>query len=338
MPKRPLPPLNTLRGFDAAARHLSFTLAANELHLTQGAISRQVRDLELALDCQLFRRMTRRIELTPEGEDFARTVRDCLGELERSAQRIGRSRTTRTLTISILPTIASLWLMPRLHLFTQANPGVEVRIISSIEPSNLLAHEADIAIRVGRIPGRRYERGQPRIDLDMVTSWDGVQADELFPDILRPACAPALAGEAMLEDGRPVVRLPLIHTSSRRHAWPDWLRATGGRADGREAGGELEFGHFFMSLDAARQGRGIAIVPDILLAQYDRRAELAMPLPSEVRSAGEYYLLIHESRLDDPRTQAFRDWILAESRKARDGLTLPADPSISTIVSQLSEL
>lgn len=73
MPKRPLPPLNTLRGFDAAARHLSFTLAADELHLTQGAISRQVRDLELALDCQLFRRMTRRIELTPEGEDFART-------------------------------------------------------------------------------------------------------------------------------------------------------------------------------------------------------------------------------------------------------------------------
>lgn len=337
MPKRPLPPLNTLRGFDAAARHLSFTLAADELHLTQGAISRQVRDLELALDCQLFRRMTRRIELTPEGEDFARTVRDCLGELERSAQRIGRSRTMRTLTISILPTIASLWLMPRLHLFTQANPGVEVRIISSIEPSNLLAHEADIAIRVGRIPGRRYERGQPRIDLDMVTSWDGVQADELFPDILRPACAPELAGEAVLEDGRPLVRLPLIHTSSRRHAWPDWLKATGGQAIAG-TGGELEFGHFFMSLDAARQGRGIAIVPDILLAQYDRRAELAMPLPSELRSAGEYYLLIHESRLDDPRTQAFRDWILAEAHKARDGLTSPAGRSVGTIPSQLSDL
>jgi LysR family glycine cleavage system transcriptional activator len=318
MRKRRLPPLNALRGFDAAARHLSFTKAAEELHLTQGAISRQVKELELHLGQDLFRRLTRRIELTNEGEQFFQTVEAILDELERAGGRFAQTRDRTTLTVSVLPTIASIWLMPRLHVLNRLHPEIELRVVSSIEPADLLAHEADVAIRVGRLPGRHYERNQPRIELTMLTRWEGVHADELFPDKLVPVCAPELLAQGPVTPAELAYR-PLIHTSTRRHAWPDWLKAHGVRA-AVESDPGLQFGHFFMSLDAARQGRGVALVPDILLAQGESMRGLVMPVASDIESAGEYYLLIHESRLDDPHVQHFRSWALNEAFRARDGL------------------
>lgn len=316
MRKRRLPPLNALRGFDAAARHLSFTKAAEELNLTQGAVSRQVKELELHLGQELFHRFTRRIALTPEGEQFFQSVESMLDELERAAGRFSRRRDRATLTVSVLPTIASVWLMPRLHLFTSQHPEIELRVVSSIEPADLLAHEADVAIRVGRLPGRHYERRQPRIELSMLSRWDGVHADELFPDRLVPVCSPDLIGEAEVTPAD-LARWPLIHTSTRRHAWPDWLKAHGVRA-AVEIEQALQFGHFFMSLDAARQGRGIALVPDIVLAQQEGMRGLVMPVAGGLDSAGEYYLLIHETRLDERHVQQFRSWALAEAFRARD--------------------
>ncbi|MFK8251896.1 LysR substrate-binding domain-containing protein [Ancylobacter terrae] len=323
MRKRRLPPLNALRGFEAAARHLSFTLAAGELHLTQGAVSRQVKELETELGQELFVRHTRRIELTPEGEQFFRVVEGVFDELERAAQRLVRRRSDPAITISALPTIATVWLMPRLHLLVARHPEIEARIVSSIEAADLLAHDADIAIRVGRLPGRRYERTQPRIELPMVTRWDGVHADELFADRLVPVCAPALLGSE-LREAADLLAYPLIHTTTRRYAWPDWLRANGVRYD-TEGDPHLQFGHFFMALDAARQGRGIALIPDILLTQDEAARGLCVPYASEIASAGEYYLLIHESRMDDPRVQAFRSWLLDEAvALRRNGTPLAA--------------
>lgn len=318
MRKRRLPPLNALRGFDAAARHLSFTKAAEELNLTQGAVSRQVKELELHLGQELFHRFTRRIELTSEGEQFFQSVESMLDELERAAGRFTRRRDRATLTVSVLPTIASVWLMPRLHLFTSQHPDIELRVVSSIEPADLLAHEADVAIRVGRLPGRHYERNQPRIELSMLTRWDGVHANELFPDRLVAVCAPGLIGDTDVTPDD-LMRWPLIHTSTRRHAWPDWLKAHGVRA-AVDVEPTLQFGHFFMSLDAARQGRGIALVPDIVLAHEAGMRGLVMPVPGSLESAGEYYLLIHETRLDDRHVQQFRSWALAEAFRARDAL------------------
>ncbi|MDQ0391412.1 LysR substrate-binding domain-containing protein [Labrys monachus] len=320
MRKRRLPPLNALRGFEASARHLSFTKAAEELSLTQGAVSRQVQELEAYCGEPLFRRMTRRIELTPEGEQLFRVVEAMLDDLERAANRFGRRDAKKKLTITALPTIATVWLMPRLHLFTSRNPDIEVRIVSSIEPADLLA--TDIAIRVGRLPGRHYERTQPRIELSMVTRWDGIHADELFPDRLRPVCAPGLIRHSPVT-AEDLALYPLIHTSTRRYAWPDWLRAHGIRHAADEVP-SLQFGHFFMSLDAARQGRGIALVPDIILAHEEGMRGLVVPLAADIASAGEYYLLIHEARLDDPSVQAFRAWAIEEARAVRKSPGLAA--------------
>jgi LysR family transcriptional regulator, glycine cleavage system transcriptional activator len=313
--KRRLPPLNTLRGFEAAGRHLSFTKAAEELFVTQGAISRQVQDLETYLGHKIFLRLTRQIVLTAEGEQFYRAVQRMLDDLELASNSLVQRSEKKTLTISVLPTIAAFWLMPKLHLLASIHPDIEVRVISSIEPADLLLHDADIAIRVGRLPGRRYDRLQPRIEIEMLSNWNGVHADELFADRLLPVCVPDLLnGKAISLSELP--NYPLIHTTTRRYAWRDWFRAQDFSWNTDPSAG-LQFGHFFMALDAARKGKGIALVPDILLSNDDGAKGLCVPLMSDVNSAGEYYLLIHESRLDDPQVQKFRTWILTEAAGAR---------------------
>lgn len=222
-----------------------------------------------------------------------------------------------SLTLSVLPTLASRWLMPRLHDFTGSNREIDLRVITSIEPTDLLAHDADVAIKVGRVPGRRYDRKAARIDLQMTSDWSGVHADELFPDTLVPVCSPDLLRSLPLNEPPEVVRFPLIHTTSRRFGWPDWFRRHGlGRLDDQVD--RLEFGHFFMSLEAARSGRGIALVPDILLSGAGQQ-ELVAPLPGTA-SAGLYYLLVHETRLSIPAVQAFRSWILEEARRASSSI------------------
>ncbi len=323
MAKRRLPPLNTLRGFDAAARHLSFSLAAQELHITQGAVSRQIRELEDFLGLSLFHRATRRVELTEAGKDYFFAVEHVFAELERATARLSRKNMSKVLTLDILPTLATMWLMPRLEQLSETNPEVDLRIVTSIQPADFGSDNVDIAIRVGRLPGHSYAKASPRIELDMVANWAGVQADELFPDILIPVCTDSLLKKGpSLDDIRNITAYPLIHTSSRRYAWPDWLKAHGIPEPGPQTNVQ-EFGHFFMSLEAARKDHGIAIIPQIIMSHYEHRNELrTLDFPS-IPSAGTYYLLTHESSADDPDVQAVRKWILAEAEKVR----LIAEPS-----------
>jgi LysR family glycine cleavage system transcriptional activator len=317
MAKRRLPPLNTLRGFDAASRHLSFSLAAQELFITQGAVSRQIRELEEFLGTALFIRATRRVELTDAGKDYFFAIQHIFAELERATNRLNRKRKSKAVTLDILPTLATMWLMPRLEQFSEAHPDVDLRIITSIQPVDFGSDRADIAIRVGRLPGRSYPKANPRIELEMVVNWGGLQADALFPDVLMPVCTPnLLAGRPAIRSARSLIEYPLIHTSSRRYAWPDWLKAHGAEASSITTN-PIEFGHFFMSLEAARRDLGIAIIPQIILAHYEHRLDLCSFKFNPINSAGEYYLLTHESGVDDPDIQAVRQWIMAEAEKVR---------------------
>lgn len=314
MARRTLPPLAALRGFDAAARHLSFTGAAAELGLTQGAISRQVKALEEDLGQPLFRRLTRRIVLTPEGAAFHRTVEEALALLAEGAGRL-RGGPPRRLTLSALPTIASAWLMPRLDGFARAHPGLEVRLLSSIEPVSLAAGEADLAIRVGRLPGQPQHRLAPRIELEMVRDWRGLEATPFLPDVLVPVCRAAWLPQGPLEASA-LAALPLIHVSTRRHAWPDWLRAQGVRLAPRLIEGGLSFSHFFMALEAARKGQGVALVPDVLLPPALAAEGLALASRARTPSAGSYVLLRQESRRGEGPLDALHGWLLAEARRS----------------------
>jgi LysR family glycine cleavage system transcriptional activator len=147
----------------------------------------------------------------------------------------------------------------------------------------------------------------------MVTNWRGVLAELLFPDMLVPICSTDYLKNALaLKQPRDLQRHRLIHTATRRHAWPDWLRAHG--SEFVLPPKPLQFGHFFMSMQAAREGKGIAIVPTVVVDHYPHANELVRPFPATVPSAGEYYLLVHERRRDDPSVRLFSDWLLKTVR------------------------
>lgn len=316
---RKLPPLPAIRSFEAAARHRSFTIAADELNVTQGAVSLQVRKLEEFLGKKLFVRLTRRVELTDDGMEYYAACRSMLEDLEQATERLVARNGRDTLTISTIPTISVLWLMPRLADFATLHPHIEVRVVSDIRPIDLHRGGIDAAIRVGPLPGQRYLPSQPGIDLTLVKRWDGIQAEFLFDDVLVPVMS-----RRLWEDMGPVnapadlLRFPLIHTASRPQAWRDWLRAQDVPAAAPPAA--LECGHFYISMRAAQEGKGVAIIPEVLLNGYPGLHDLVMPLAARHRvpSAGAYYLLTREAALQGSAVKHFRDWMLDTARSAHE--------------------
>jgi len=315
MTSRMIPPAVALRAFEAAARNGSFTIAASELFLTQGAISRQIRILEEFIGKKLFERFTRRIELTAVGKAYYLEVQRALLDIERATANAMGSPGPAILTISVMPTIAASWLMPKLARFVESNPDIDIRLLTSIAPVNFQAGDVDAAVRPGKMPGVTYGRHHPRIELDMVTSWKGVRAEYLLPDVLTPVMS-----RKLLNQGPPIKKpadlllYSLIHTASRQYAWLDWLNAHGVKLDEHKRA--LNYGHFFMGLKAATDGHGIAIVPSIVLRDSLDANDLICPLPADVRSAGNYYLLSRESSSANPPLQKFRQWLMEEALRS----------------------
>lgn len=309
-PRAPRFNLGTLRGFEAAARHLSFTLAAQELNLTQGAVSRQVIQLEQDLGTALFERRIRRLLLTPAGQNFYVATKAALRLLDQAAAGLhGDSEETR-ITVSVLPTIGALWLMPKLHRFRKTHPKIDLRLVSSIEPFSP-SSETEIAIRVGQPPGKANTAEGPRIDLTMATKWDGLSFIELMPDLLVPVVSKKLALDPQLTLREALASVPRIHVSSRRHAWPDWLAAQG--IDMPARSDDVECGHFFMALDAMRDRQGIALVPALILADLEYQRDVDI-LPFTPRpSAGSYHAVFQRAHVSNSAVSAFLTWLQEEA-------------------------
>lgn len=311
-----LPPLLALRAFEASTRHLSFTKAGEELHLTQGAISRQIRLLESFLGQKLFVRLTRKIEMTPAGLEYFRSIQQALDIISAATRRTIRD-THRVVTLDVLPTLATCWLMPRLAQSTESHRDIEVRLISSIDPVNLHGEKVDVAIRVGKVPGQRYDRHAPRIDLDMTENWKKVYVEPLFADILVPVVSRHLLDAVgPIDQPSDLLQYRLINTASRRHAWPDWLAIHGLRVPDDDT--PLDFGHFFITLQAVRDGKGVALVPKVVLENYEWRDELVVPLAVEVPSAGAYHLLTREGAQEDEAIRQLCDWLIDEASRLGD--------------------
>lgn len=312
---RRLPNLNALRAFEAAARHLSFKQAADELCVTQGAISRQIKALEADLGVLLFRRMTRAVELTDDGKEYLPAACDAFNRIEQASARLRQNSKRGILTVSVLPTFAMRWLVPRLPDFTGANPDVELRMNTSIAPVNFGRDLVDVAIRVGHTPEAERRAGRPRIDLEMVEDWTSVHADLLMRDVMVPVCRPGLMeGHAPVIQARDLLRYTLLHTATRAHAWPDWLEALGLRSAKAQEG--PAFGHFFMAMQAAMEGRGIALVPRVLAEGDLLAGRLVQPLTQQAESDGAYYVLCRRQQRDVDPIRRFRSWLLAECDRA----------------------
>lgn len=308
---RRLPPLLALRAFESAGRLLSFTLASQELHRTQGAISRQVRQLEEFLGQKLFVRLTRRVELTEVGKEYLKAIQQILADVESATQKC-RSQDRPVLTIDVLPTLGSCWLMPRLTRFNEQHPEVDIRIVSSIEPVNMHSKDIDLAIRVGRLPGRHYDARSPRVDLEMTTEWRGVEAYPLFGDVMVPVISPELAKRhGPIVQAKDLLELRLINNTSRKNAWQDWFAFQGVQYE--ETAPRLDYGHFFMALQAAREGRGVALIPSVIFNCLREAGELICPLDTRVSSAAEYYLLTKSTNETSPPVAAMKSWLLEEA-------------------------
>ena len=308
--KRNLPPMLALKVFEAAGRHQSFTRAAAELSVTPGAVSRQIKLLEDHLGCKVFTRLTRQVELTAFGAAYLRSVDASFRMLEEAAG----SRAEPTLRISVTQSLANLWLLPRLSEFTERH--FDVRVDTSFAPVDLESDPIHAAIRLGRLPGSRYERSQPDVPHEMVKSWRGVFAEHLFDEVLVPVAHPKLFAGG-LEDPRRLLEHPLVHVTSRPHAWRDWLRLHDLDLPPRRG---PEYGHFYLALEAARAGKGIAIAPTVFLDGYLGHGQLRCLFPTRIKSAGAYYLLYRERDVEDRRIQTLKRWLVAErSKKPRIG-------------------
>lgn len=308
---RSLPNLNALRAFEAAARHLSFSLAARELLVTQGAISRQVKALENSLGVVLFERRGRTVELTAPGRDYLAVTHDAFELIEQASLRISDATRRTIITANVLPTFAMRWLIPRLSDFSEANPDIEVHLITSIAPVNFNRDDVDVAIRVGVPPSAIPQNQRARIDLKMVEDWKNVRADLLMPDILVPVCSPRLVDGKTIASASDLFPLKLLHNATREHAWPDWFAAQ--NVPYRPGKADQSHGHFFMCLQAAIEGRGVALVPSALVQDDIIAGLLTVPFDHPVKSAGDYYLLCRTPHWNTERIRRFRDWLLAES-------------------------
>jgi len=284
-----LPPLSALRPFEAAARLESFSRAADELHITHGAVSHQVRALEEHLGTPLFARHGKRVALTAAGRAFAERVRASLEELAAAAESL-RSRRDDRLTVSVLPSFASRWLMPRLIRFMDANPAIEVNVNTSTALANFVEDEIDIAIRFGIGP------------------WPPHVCEMFLEDEYFPVASPKFNKGKLPKKPEDLLGMRMIRED--RDLWVQWFKAAGVSVDGPIAGPNFNDSTF--ALQAAARGEGISLTRRSIIGEDLERGTLKklfdIPLPSPTT----YWFVSPKETASTEKVKKFREWVRAE--------------------------
>ncbi len=299
---RPLPPLNALRAFEAAGRHLSFTKAAAELNVTPGAISHQVKALEELLEVPLFHRLTRALRLTDAGQMALPTISQGLDKLADGVEQMREHCDSGVLTISVSPSFGAMWLVPRLESFRIRHPDIEIRIDGTDRLVDLARDNVDVALRYG--PG----------------GYKGVQVDRLFGQVNTPVCSPALlSGEHPLTQPDDLRHHSLLHVEWKdaEASWRMWLLAAGLNDIPPTRGPHFTMEN--MAVQAAIDGHGVALIGDILVADELAAGRLVRPFDSSFSTplTFAYYLLSAKDSAAQPRVRAFREWLIEEARASR---------------------
>jgi LysR family transcriptional regulator, glycine cleavage system transcriptional activator len=293
------PSLDALRIFVVAARHLSFTDAAHELNLTQSAISHRIRALEEELGLALFTRLTRRLELTPRGRVLARKIEPAIGEIDRSIVELARPDDAGPLKVTMLPSFASHWLIPRLPRIRSRHPNLDVQVIADPRLLDLRAEGTDLAIRFCRAPHPGYA------------------VTRLMGDRVLPVCAPELLRHCgPIDSVEALLALPLLHDSATDadgsdSAWRSWLDHLG-RPDLACHAGQC-FSEAGMLIDAAMLGLGVALGRASLVADRLASGALVCPLKLVAPTGFSYYLLGLAEAVDQPKIALFRSVLVAEA-------------------------
>ncbi len=286
---RKLPSLKALRAFEAAARHESFTVAAEELFVTHAAISRHIRDLEEWLKAQLFVRTGRGVVLTETGRKYQRELTPAFDRMARATQDILEATSGSRLSISAEEAIASLWLVPRLGEFSRAYPDIELEIDPDDDLVDFRAHDVNLAIRFST-------SGAP--------AWRDVDVELLAEALVFPVCSPDLLEDKPVTKAEDLSIHILLHEDSRRY-WENWLDAENVTLP-RGARGPMFQSH--LALEAAGSGQGFALGDQILTSEALKEGWLVAPLPN-VHHFGAYYLVSPSNIPDTEAVHAFRLWI-----------------------------
>lgn len=292
--RRKIPSLQALACFDAAARHESYTRAAQELALTQSAVSRQIGALEAYLGLALFRRTRHGVALTPEGADYARQIAPRLQALERDTlDAMSRQGAAGSISLAAVPTFATRWLMPRLPALAAAHPELLVHIETRTRPFLFADTGFDAALYSGTA--------------EQVANWAGTRATMLIEEEVVPVCAPALLGTRKRLQPRDLATLPLLQQSTRPEAWRQWFEAMDVEAPAALSGPRYEL--YSMTAAAAAQGLGLALVPRLLIEPELARGELVVACPRPLKSGRSYWLVLPERGEPRPALARFAAWL-----------------------------
>ncbi len=289
---RRLPPLNALKVFEAAARSESFTRAAEELNVTQGAVSQQVKALEATLGIKLFNRERQRLTLTDAGREYLAVVRDALDRIAVGTERVVQRQRSGLLTVSTSPDFAAKWLVYRLGRFAQLHPKIDLRVSATERHVDFAREDVDLAVRHG--DGK----------------WPGLEAVRLCSEELFPVCSPKLVSKrSHITAPSDLLKLPLL----RLDDWSTWARwfETAGVADPVVHGTVL--GSASMLIDAAIDGQGVALARTALAAWDIINGRLVRPIEISLKLSNTYWIVCPKVTSSMPKIAIFRKWLLAEA-------------------------
>jgi len=289
---RRLPSLNALRAFEAAARHESFTKAADELAVTQGAVSHQVKALEEELQLRLFARERQRLVITDAGRSYLEVVRDAFDRLAVGTNQLLQRQSTGILTVTTSPNFAAKWLVHRLGRFAEARPEIDLRLSASLQHVDFVREDIDLAIRHGD------------------GEWPGLHVTRLCSEKLFPVCSPALRLGRTLRTPADLKRHTLLHVNDRRE-WARWLDAAG--VKGVDAARGPIFNQASMAIDAAVNGQGITLARTALAAWDLLAGRLVPPFEFGLKADYAYWIVCPKSTANLPKIATFREWLLAEA-------------------------
>jgi LysR family glycine cleavage system transcriptional activator len=291
--RRRLPSLNALKAFEAAARQESFTKAASELCVTQGAVSQQVKALESELGVRLFQRERQRLIITDAGRAYLEVVRDAFDRLSMGTEHLLQRQKSGTLTITTSPNFAAKWLVHRLGRFSEAHPDIDLRVSASMQHVDFAREDIDLALRHGD------------------GLWPGMHVTRLCTEELFPVCSPKLlGGRGALRSLGDIKHHTLLHTNGKSD-WTRWLAQAGvKRIDIKR---EMVFNQASMAIDAAVDGQGIAMARTAL-ASWDLIAgRLVRPFPQALEAPYAFWIVCPKSTAELPKISAFRNWVLQEA-------------------------
>lgn len=292
MPRR-MPPLNALKAFEAAARHESFTRAADELCVTPGAVSHQVKALEAELVLKLFRRERQGLVITDAGRNYLATIRDAFDRIAEGTQRLLERQTGSELAVSTSPNFAAKWLVPRLGRFARMHPEIELTLNASTHHVDFAHEEIDVAVRHG----------------DRTTA--GLHATRLCVEELFPVCSPKLVcGHPPLRAPSDLANFSLLHVKDRQ-GWREWLAVAGANDVDCSRGPVLN--QASMAIDAAADGLGIALARSALVAWDLMNGRLARPFATTIAASYAFWIVCPKAVAGLPKIVAFTEWLLAEA-------------------------